>query len=283
MKPRALDLFSGAAGGWSLGLHRAGFETIAACEIDPWRREQFAENFPGVKLYDDVRTITAARLRADGVVPDIIVGSPPCQDASAANHKGKGVDGARTGLFFEALRLVREVRPRWCAFENSPRLRTRGLDRLLGELEAADYAAWPLVVAASDLGANHIRSRLILVAADRRQMPHADGEGQHAGAGDASPVAWRAEPGRHAPDADGARLAIWQGIAGDDGEECPAAERDGACHGHRHWSAGAPDFGRMDDGLSDKVARALISAYGDAFLPQKAELIGRAILAAEAA
>lgn len=37
-----LDLFSGAAGGWSLGLERAGFNTVAACELDPWRRQVFA-------------------------------------------------------------------------------------------------------------------------------------------------------------------------------------------------------------------------------------------------
>jgi len=38
----ALDLFCGAAGGWSLGLHRAGYRTVAACEIDDWRRSVFA-------------------------------------------------------------------------------------------------------------------------------------------------------------------------------------------------------------------------------------------------
>src|SRR5882724_9287460 len=132
---RALDLFCGAAGGWSLGLHRAGMTTVAACEIDPWRRERFARNFPDAKLYDDVRTLTADELRADGIVPDIIVGSPPCQDASTANTSGRGVDGERTGLFFEAVRLVDECRPRWAAFENVPGIRRRGIDRVLGKLE----------------------------------------------------------------------------------------------------------------------------------------------------
>jgi len=89
---RALDLFSAAAGGWSLGLHRAGFQTVAACEVIEWRRILYAENNPGVRLYDDVRTLSAARLAADlGFLPDIIVGSPPCQDISPANTKGRGV------------------------------------------------------------------------------------------------------------------------------------------------------------------------------------------------
>jgi DNA (cytosine-5)-methyltransferase 1 len=166
MTPRVLDLFCGAAGGWSLGLHRAGFRTVAACEIDPWRRAVYARNFPGVKLYDDVRTLTAARLAADlGYLPDIIAGSPPCQDASAANAKGKGVDGARTGLFFEAIRIVGECRPRWCAFENVPHLRTKGYDQIGGGLEKIGYAAWPQVVGADDFQAPHIRKRVWIVAA----------------------------------------------------------------------------------------------------------------------
>ena len=69
-----LDLFSAAAGGWTLGLHRAGFTTIAACESVDWRRTLYAENNPGVRLYDDVRTLTAERLAADlGALPDVVV------------------------------------------------------------------------------------------------------------------------------------------------------------------------------------------------------------------
>lgn len=166
-----LDLFAGAVGGWSLGLHRAGFTTVAACEIDTWRRAAFARNFPEARLYDDIRTLTAARLRADGVVrPYVIAGSPPCQDASAANTSGRGVDGERTGLYREWLRLVSELRPAWTCVENSPRLRTRGVDRLLGELESLDYTVWPLVVSAGDVGAPHQRERVWIVAADTENV-----------------------------------------------------------------------------------------------------------------
>ncbi|WP_258552111.1 DNA cytosine methyltransferase, partial [Paracoccus versutus] len=133
---RVLDLFSGAAGGWSLGLHRAGFITIAACEIVEWRRILYSENFPHVRLYADIRDLTAARLVSDlGCLPDIVVGSPPCQDISSANTKGKGIEGERSGLYLEAVRLVGECRPRWFAFENSSNLRTRGADRLLDALD----------------------------------------------------------------------------------------------------------------------------------------------------
>ena len=175
---RALDLFSAAAGGWSLGLHRAGFVTIAACEIVKWRRILYAENNPHVRLYDDIRGLTAARLVSDlGVLPDIIVGSPPCQDISSANTKGKGIEGERSGLYLEAVRLVGDGRPRWFAFENSANLRTRGADRVLGELEALGYATEPCVVGAADVGANHIRKRSWLIGYDPEQLANTHGLG----------------------------------------------------------------------------------------------------------
>lgn len=168
---RALDLFSAAAGGWSLGLHRAGFITVAACEIIEWRRVLYAENNPHVRLYEDVCALTATRLVSDlGFLPDIIVGSPPCQDISSANTKGKGIDGERSGLYLEAVRLVGDCRPRWFAFENSPNLRTRGADRLLDELETLGYACEPCVVGADSVGANHVRKRSWLIGYDPEQL-----------------------------------------------------------------------------------------------------------------
>lgn len=161
---RVLDLFSAAAGGWSLGMHRAGYRTIAACEVIDWRRALYSENNPGVPVYDDVTTLTADRLIRDGVgLPDVIVGSPPCQDISSANTKGKGVDGERSGLYFEAVRLIKECRPRWFALENSANLRTRGADRVIDALAAIGYTCWPFVVSAGDVGANHERKRSWLV------------------------------------------------------------------------------------------------------------------------
>lgn len=167
---KVLDIFAGAVGGWSLGLHRAGYTTIAACEIDPWRRAVFSHSFPDAVMFDDIRSLTADGIMARcGCLPDIIVGSPPCQGISTANTKGKGVDDPRSGLFFEAIRLVSECRPSWVALENSPNLRSRGADRVLGELEALGYACWPLVVGADDVGANHRRKRVWIVAADAAQ------------------------------------------------------------------------------------------------------------------
>lgn len=176
---RVLDLFSAAAGGWSLGMHRAGYRTIAACEVIDWRRALYSQNNPGVPVYDDVTTLTADRLIRDGVgLPDIVVGSPPCQDISSANTKGKGVDGERSSLYFEAVRIIDECRPRWFALENSANLRTRGADRVIDALAAIGYTCWPFVVSAGDVGANHERKRSWLIGF---RIADADGIGRDAG------------------------------------------------------------------------------------------------------
>jgi DNA (cytosine-5)-methyltransferase 1 len=160
---RALDLFCGAAGGWHFGLSRAGIDVVAGCEADPWRRTVYQARY-GVPVYPDVQTLTGEQVLADHGPIDLVAGSPPCQDASTANTSGRGVDGERTGLFFDAIRLVGELRPRWVAFENVPGLRARGIDRVLSGLEELGYAARPLVVGAVHAGAPHLRKRVVIVA-----------------------------------------------------------------------------------------------------------------------
>ena len=66
---------SPASGAFDLGLARAGFTTTAFCEIDPYCRRVLAKHWPGVPCYDDVRSLTAARLRADGISVDVIAGA----------------------------------------------------------------------------------------------------------------------------------------------------------------------------------------------------------------
>lgn len=328
---RCLDLFCGAAGGWTLGLHRAGWKTVAACEADPWRRSVFSHNWPEVVMFDDVRTLDSRVLAGLGPI-DAIVGSPPCQDASTANAKGKGVDGERTGLFFDAVRLVREVRPRWVCFENVPGLRARGYDRVHDALEAAGYAVRPLVVGAWHAGAPHKRNRVWIIG--RRIDVVADGDSQHGGAehgemgrrmgepyADPAPMfgpalargepdgvgagvarhadsgaqgtqrgarGWSgAEPEGTARHADQARLAQREGEPGDARQEQPPALGT-SLSAWDHWNGGAPDLGRVDDGLSRALAarrgigRACLAAYGDAVIPAITEAIGRTILMLDA-
>jgi DNA (cytosine-5)-methyltransferase 1 len=264
---RALDLFSGAAGGWSLGLHRAGYRTVAAAESDPWRRAAFLHNNPGVEMFDDVRAVTARSLRERlGCLPEIVVGSPPCQDISAANHRATGVDGERSGLFFEAVRIIGEVRPVWFALENSPRLRTLGYDRVADELEATGYACEPLVVGADDVLSPHRRDRVWVVG----YRPDTHGEGQSGGALDGEMARLVGTP-RYAYRE---RLAVGQGFASDACAKLAAIVRAVGTIGAAFGAGPAGHF-RVADGVSDRLARECIAAYGDAVLPQIPEAIGR--------
>lgn len=158
-----LDLFCGGAGGWSLGLHRAGFTTVAAAEVHPWRRRIFGAKW-GVPVCDDVRKLDAKWFRDNTGLerPFLVCGSPPCKEYSSANHKGGGLDS--DDLFLEAVRVVDELRPDWAAFENSPRVRTRGYDRIANEMEAIGFTCWPVVVGLASAGAAHRRGRLWLMA-----------------------------------------------------------------------------------------------------------------------
>lgn len=168
---KVLDLFSGI-GGFSLGLERVGMTTVAFCEIEPFPRAVLAKHWPGVPIYDDVRTLTAARLAADGIVPDVICGGFPCQDISVAG-KGAGLDGERSGLWHEYRRLIGEVRPRFVIIENVAALRNRGLDTVLGGLSALGYDAEWHVVSAAAIGAPHIRERVWVLG-----YPARDGGGR---------------------------------------------------------------------------------------------------------
>lgn len=299
---RVLDLFSGGAGGWSLGLHRAGFTTVAACEFDAQRRAAFAHNNPGVSMYDDIRQLSATRLRRDlGFLPEVVAGSPPCQDASTANPSGKGIEGERTGLFKDYVRLVREIRPRWVAAENVPGFRTRGADWLLDALEALGYTCWPLVVGAVHAGAPHLRKRVWFVASDPAQVGRREGwarrsavgasrsrhEGRAGNEDDSQPyedcqphgaqheeVGWKLE--LSGGDSDQARLAQRQSERGHARPEFEALERAVGARGMR-WNNGPARSLGMADGVPTGLALDCIAAYGDAVVPQLSQAIGNAI------
>ena len=136
---RVLDLFSGI-GGFSLGLERAGMQTVAFCEIDPFARAVLAQHWPEVPCHDDIRTLTADWLAEMGLWPDVICGGFPCQDISVAG-KGVGITGERSGLWREYARLIGEIRPSYVIVENVAALLGRGAGDVLRDLAALGYDA----------------------------------------------------------------------------------------------------------------------------------------------
>jgi DNA (cytosine-5)-methyltransferase 1 len=159
---QVLDLFSGI-GGFALGLERAGMETVAFCEQDGYARRVLRKHWPGTWLYEDVRTLTKARLKADGLKPNVICGGFPCQDISCAG-KGAGIEGPRSGLWSEYVRLIGDLRPRFAIVENVPNLLCRGFGRVLGDLARIGFDAEWSVISACSMGFTHTRKRMFIVA-----------------------------------------------------------------------------------------------------------------------
>ena len=156
---RALDLFSGI-GGFALAGESVGIETAAFCEIEPFAVGILKKRFPGVPVFSDVRELGADSI--GGI--DIVCGGFPCQDLSVAGKRA-GLAGERSGLWYEMLRVVREVRPRWVVAENVRGAVNLALDTVCAGLEDAGYVVWPFLVPASAFGAPHRRERLFVVAA----------------------------------------------------------------------------------------------------------------------
>ena len=154
---KVLDLFSGI-GGFSLGLERAGMETVAFCEIEPFCQKVLAKHWPGVPIYDDVRQLNGERFGA----VDLICGGYPCQPFSVAGKR----DGERDDrhLWPEFARLIREIRPRWVIGENVAGHITLGLDDVLSDLERLGYAWEVFVIPACAVGARHRRDRVWIIA-----------------------------------------------------------------------------------------------------------------------
>jgi len=154
-----LDLFSGI-GGFSLGLERAGMKTIAFCEIDKKAQLVLKKHWPEVPIFEDVSKLKKEDINEQ---VDVICGGFPCQDISLAG-RGEGLEGKRSGLWFEFHRLIKEIRPRYAIIENVSALRNRGLDEVLRGLSEIGYDAEWHCIPASAVGAPHQRDRIWIVA-----------------------------------------------------------------------------------------------------------------------
>lgn len=161
---RLLDTFSGI-GGFSLAARWVGgFETTQFVERDPYCQRVLAKHWPTVPIHDDICTFNPEPGSAD-----IVCGGFPCQDISQAG-KGAGMAGSRSGLFYELLRVVRLVGPRYIVLENVAAITYRGMDDVLGALAEAGYdAEWACIPAAA-VGACHQRDRWWCVAYSLREL-----------------------------------------------------------------------------------------------------------------
>jgi DNA (cytosine-5)-methyltransferase 1 len=139
-----------------------------------WQAEQneyclkvLEKHWPNVTRYTDVNQVDKEVEK-----PDLICGGFPCQDVSSAG-KRTGLSGTRSGLWYEFLRIIKEVRPEWVVIENVASGAKLWVDSVVrGDLEQQGYATFPIPLSAKDCGAWHLRKRIFIVA-------HSAGNGSH--------------------------------------------------------------------------------------------------------
>lgn len=260
-----LDLFSGI-GGFSLGLERAGMQTVAFCEIEPYCRAVLAKHWPGVPVFHDVRTVGAQSLAGVGAV-DVICGGFPCQDISLAG-RGAGIDGERSGLWSEYARIIGEVRPRYIIVENVAALLNRGMERVLGDLAALGFDAEWHCIPASAVGAPHRRDRVWIVAYAeniRRAERGASADAEQ-GSAAAQPITrGSGSRGANAPDANSESeygRAVDAEVAGTPQPLVDADSRRRREQGHVGKEARDAGTGQSGDGGQIRLARGQRLAIG---------------------
>ncbi len=168
--PTIGSLFAGI-GGFDIGFEAAGFKTAWQVEINPVCRAVLADRFPHAQRFEDVRECGAANLSR----VDAVVGGFPCQDVSAGG-KRRGLAGHRTGLFFEVIRIINELRPQWVVLENVTGLLyskdCRDFQTVIASLAECGYLGYWRVLNAQYFGVPTRRRRVFLVAGLGRHPPH---------------------------------------------------------------------------------------------------------------
>lgn len=166
-KINGLSLFSGI-GGLDVALSHY-VKTIAYCEIDPYCKSVLLQrmrekNLSYAPIWNDIKTLDEDKIKQifKGQI-DIIFGGFPCQDISIAGN-GKGLAGERSGLFFEIIRLCKELRPKFIFVENVPAITARGGIRCVSQIASLGYDCRWMVLPASSIGACHKRERFFLLA-----------------------------------------------------------------------------------------------------------------------
>jgi DNA (cytosine-5)-methyltransferase 1 len=268
-----MELFAGIGGG-ILGSMLCGHRIVCAVELDPYCRSVLIRRqndglLPPFPLWDDVRTFDGRLWQ--GIV-DMVSGGFPCQNISPAGDR-TGITGEKSSLWFDMLRIVREVRPQYVFVENSAGLIRNGLDVVLGGLDEGGFDAEWEVLGADDVGAPHIRKRCWILAKYRQTENDTDSESAGFSQSNQSmPVSSgrsaACRMGVYVPDSDGAWHVRRDGrlseIERTDGQGSDYAERT-AWYGTGQWWEIEPGMDRVADGVPYRLER--IRGLGNAQVP----------------
>ena len=232
------SLFAGI-GGFDLGLEAAGMQCRWQVEIDEFANHVLENHWPDVERHGDVKTFSPS-YESEWKV-DVICGGFPCQDISTAGT-GFGLDGDRSGLWSEYVRIISGIRPKYVIVENVSALLIRGIDRVLRDLATLGYDAEWQTVFASDFEMPHRRERIFIVA-----YPNEKFWGERQGMGDKS----------QRPE------SLFKASSG----ECVSIRVQTADR-----------FIGVDDGISRESYSYRASSLGNAVIPAIAQWIGQLIL-----
>jgi DNA (cytosine-5)-methyltransferase 1 len=159
-----LSLFSGIGG---IDVALSGYvRPIAYCEIDPYCQGILLSRMANgsiskAPIWDDIKTLQA--IPPFSMFVDIIYGGFPCQGISVAG-RGTGLADERSGLFWEIIRLAKEIKPKFIFLENVPAITTRGGLQVVRAIAEMGYDCRWCVISAASIGALHRRERWFLLA-----------------------------------------------------------------------------------------------------------------------
>ena len=253
--------FSGI-GGFELGLERAipNSKTVWQIEQNAFCQKILRKHWPDAKIYDDVREVGAHNLEP----VDIFCAGFPCQDISVAG-KGEGLNGKKSGLWWECFRIISELRFPIIVLENVSAISFRGGREVVGSLASIGYDTEWQVISARMFGAPHIRKRWFAVsyASDNNSKSQPD-RSHHAKTlegGVANTISERTQI-----QTEGKQSSI--SLSGSNGTK----------NSYNYWRENVPESPvcRVDDGVPNRMDR--LRALGNAIVPQCSEYIGRCIV-----
>ena len=302
-----VDLCSGI-GGFALGFEWAGLsKPVLFCDIEPWSRKVLAKHWPDVPIAHDVKELAndPARLVPDC---DVLTAGYPCQPFSVAGKQRGTEDDRHIWPFIS--QIIAHKRPAFCVFENVYGHVALGLDEVLADLEAQNYATRAFIVPACGVDAPHRRDRLWIIAHTNSQgepdVTRFTEEGQRL-VGNAGCVTkgqsrsrlseerlnsgaqgqWSVEGHRLADTSENVADTDNEGsqgrLSGRQGAEWQGEHRHARCSGTAHrqpakdWWAVEPSMGRVAHGIPGRVDR--LKGLGNAIVPQIAMQIGLTIKA----
>jgi len=306
---RHVDLCSGI-GGFALGFEWAGLsKPVLFCDIEPWSRKLLAKHWPDVPVADDVKELAndPARLFPDCDTP---TAGYPCQPFSVAGKKRGKEDDRHIWPFIG--QIIAHKRPAWCVLENVYGHVALGLDEVLADLEAQDYATRAFIVPACGVNSEHDGSSAATVSGKHReddargaerqiaseQSEGASEPGHDANVGNAGCVTKGQSRGRPSEErlnsgaqgqwsVEGHRLAdTSENVADTDSErgrlrhtewqDAENVRQSPRGQEHRGWNT-EPAVGRVANGIPGRVDR--LKGLGNAIVPQIAMQIGLTIKA----